>query len=161
MNKFKLYHPLIMACFYFSLLLFFWYIDLVMRNPNLAIVKLFGFDVDLFMGIIIIGFVGYSAFLIIYSYFFQKNTKGKLAAFSLKPPEINEEDEGTKFIYATATKNIYIYYTTVIPSLILVAFVLHMISFELKTNMLVYVLLFILVIHYLIYYVSIAKLIKK
>ncbi|WP_411954315.1 hypothetical protein ACKXGF_14040 [Alkalibacillus sp. S2W] len=150
MNKFKLYHPLIMACFYLVLLLFIGYINFIMNNTNLAIVTINGFKIHLFMAIVMIGVIGFSAFLIIYTYYLQKWTKGN--ALSLKPPEINEEDEGTQQIYATATKRIYMFYTTVIPLLTVIAFFLHIASINVEAYMLVYVFLTILSIHYFIFY---------
>lgn len=139
-----------MACFYFALLLFFGYVDFIMNNPDQAILTINGFRIHLFMVILIIGFIGFSSFLIVYTYYYQKWNKGN--PLSLKPPEINEEDEGTQHIYTIATKRIYMFYTTVIPILTLIAFYLHMISFELSANMVVYVLLSILTIHYFLYY---------
>ncbi|MBT2629588.1 MULTISPECIES: hypothetical protein [unclassified Bacillus (in: firmicutes)] len=150
MNKFKLYHPLIMAIFYFTLLIFFGYIDLVLRNPNFAIIEIGEYRIHLFLSIIIIGYIVFSTFIIIYTYYYQKLNNGK--PFSLKPPEINDEDEGTQVIYHTATKRIYMFYTSVIPILTAIAFLLHMVSVQINIDMVIYVLLTILVIHYLIYY---------
>lgn len=150
MNKFKLYHPLIMAIFYFTLLIFFGYIDLILRNPNFAIIEIGEYRIHLFLSIIIIGYIVFSTFIIIYTYYYQKLNNGK--PFSLKPPEINDEDEGTQVIYHTATKRIYMFYTSVIPILTAIAFLLHMVSVQINIDMVIYVLLTILVIHYLIYY---------
>ncbi|MBT2650020.1 hypothetical protein J7E52_25535 [Bacillus sp. ISL-34] len=102
------------------------------------------------MSIIIIGYIVFSTFIIIYTYYYQKLNNGK--TFSLKPPEINDEDEGTQVIYHTATKRIYMFYSSVIPILTVIAFLLQMVSVQINIDMVIYVLLTILVIHYLIYY---------
>lgn len=150
MNKFKLYHPLIMSIFYFILLVFFSYVEFVEKNPKFAIVTIGSFKIHLFMTIIVIGYVAFLAFILIYSYYFQKSNKGN--PFSLKPPEINEEDEGTKTIYNMATKRIYIFYSSAVPILLLIAFFLHMFLLQISMVIVIYVLLTILVIHYLIYH---------
>jgi len=150
MNKFKLYHPLIMACFYLGLLLFIGYINFVMSNKSFAIITINGLKIHLFMAIVIIGFIVFSSFLIIYTYYFQKWNKGN--PFSLKPPEINDQDEGTQQIYVVATKRNYIFYTVVIPLLTVIALFLHIASIQIEAYMLVYVFLMILSIHYFIFY---------
>lgn len=160
MNKFKLYHPLIMAIFYFTLLIFFGYVHLVLNNPNLATVYFFEQKINLFIIIMIIVFIVFSTFIIVYTYYLQKNNKGKLNEMYMKPPEIDEEDEGSKFVYSIATKRVYIYYTSVIPLLTLVLLFFKLISFEVEMFILIFILLSILVIHYLIYYVTVRNLIK-
>lgn len=129
---------------------FFSYVEFVVKNPKFAIVTIGTFKVHLFMTIIVLGYIAFSAFIVIYSYYFQKSNKGNL--FSLKPPEINEDDEGTKAIYNTATKRIYMFYSSVIPLLLFIAFFLHMFLFQINIDMVIYVFLVILIIHYGIYY---------
>ncbi|WP_335870946.1 hypothetical protein [Bacillus sp. 2205SS5-2] len=150
MNRFKLYHPKFMVFFYCVLFFFFGIIDLTIRNPNFAIITVGEYKIQLFSIIIILGLISFSVFLIIYFFYFQKWNKGN--PFTLKPPEINEEDEGSQEIYYTAAKRIYMFYTAVIPILMSITFFLYIISFQIETYMIIHVLLMILLIHYLIYY---------
>lgn len=158
MNKFKLYHPLLMAGFYLGILLLFGYVDFIMRNPNYAIVSVLGVNIHLFFIIAAIGCIGLITFFIIYTYLYVKYDKENIG--SLRPPEINDEDEGTQLIYHKATKRIYMFYAVIIPVLALGALFLHFISFEIQMNMLVYVFFSLLVVHYLIYYKVVAEFVK-
>lgn len=158
MNKFKLNHPLIMACFYLSLLLFIGYVHFNLNHKHYAIITINGFNIHLFMTIIVIGIIAFTTFLIVYLYYFRKWNKGN--PFSLKPPEINDQDEGTKQIYAAATKRVYIFYTTIIPLLAVVALFMHITSIKIEAYVLVYLFLFILSIHYFIFYTVVRGFLK-
>ncbi|WP_025027077.1 hypothetical protein [Caldalkalibacillus mannanilyticus] len=156
MNKFKLHHPLLMIIFYSLLLIFLVSVKLSLDvNLDGSTFTIKNIHLGFLSVTIIIGGIVLPIFLLVYSVLLFKLDKTHL--FTLKPPEINDEDEGSQLIYNMATRRVYTYYTILIPILTIAVLFISLSPWTLSGFSIILSLVVVSLIHYIIYYKTVLE----
>ena len=161
-NDFRLKYPLWMMAFIVILGL----IAYAMDSPTMEIVNnssetSMEMTLEASKGIILMGAIAlYVILLCIFALQLKKhnrqNPSRKISAFSIRPPEYLEQDEGMTYITRKAVQKVYTFFTWALPSLAGVAIIL-----QLPRLFIIYGILVIAMGQYLIYYLEVRKYFKE